>query len=350
MASLKSRTLGARRSSSCAGAALHEDALGSIISRLPGSADVTDAFTGPFVRWLLAAVSPVFESEPNIVVLRSPIHICGDLHGQLSDLFSILRMGGVPPGRRYLFLGDYVDRGSNSVEVMSLLMCLKVAFPEHVTLLRGNHESREMTRQFGFADECKAKLGKQIYRAFLAAFDRMPICAIVDDRVFCVHGGLAPGIETLEQIAAIERFGEIPDAGPFADMVWSDPDPDVAGWGPSDRGPTVFWGPAVARRFLSENRLKMIVRAHQVVDEGFEFPFEPDRSVVTVFSASCSPDDYCNKASFMVLTGDDPPTFTILPTCGPVVRATTGLKKRASKPAEQSPLKRKKKKRTRSVQ
>jgi serine/threonine-protein phosphatase PP1 catalytic subunit len=349
MASLTRRTIHRRRPLSGFVAVPHQDTLNDIISRLPASVDVTESFTAPFVRWLLTTVSPIFESEPNIVVLRSPIHICGDLHGQISDLISILRIGGVPPQQRYLFLGDYVDRGSNSVEVMSLLICLKVAFPEHVALLRGNHESRVMTQQFGFADECKVKLGKPIYRGFLQVFDRMPICAVIDDRIFCVHGGLAPGISTLEQIAAIGRFGEIPETGPLSDMLWSDPDPNVSGWGPSERGQTVIWGRDVARKFLTKNRLEMIVREHRVADDSFDFPFEPDCSAVIAFSASRSPDDFCNKTSFLAATGRDPPTFTILLNWQPVAQAAVALRKRPSKPLKPRQSRRKKKEQSRPV-
>jgi serine/threonine-protein phosphatase PP1 catalytic subunit len=289
------------------------DTLDLIIAGLPSPPNLPDLLTARFLQWLLSSVLPVFESSPNVVHVASPVHISGDLHGQLSDLISILRLAGVPPSHRLLFLGDYVDRGKNSVEVMALLFCLKLRFPEEVTLLRGNHECREVTRHYGFSGECKSKYGKHTYRQFCQVFDKMPVCAVVDDRVFCVHGGIAPGAMSLEAINEIERFGEIPEEGPLCDLLGSDPDPSLEEWGPSERGAAVCWGLASARKFLSKNGLEMIVRGHEIADDGYEFPFEPERCVVTVFSASCSPDEFTNKGCFMTIENGAPPKFTVLP-------------------------------------
>jgi hypothetical protein len=147
---------------------------------------------------------PVLASVPNVVHLNSAVHIAGDLHGQLPDLLSILRLARIPPSSTVLFLGDYVDRGSESVEVMSLLLCLKLRYPERVTLLRSNQESREMTGQYGFAAECKSEFGKQIHCLFCQAFNRLAMCAVVDNRVFCVHGWIGPGVTTLDHIGRLE--------------------------------------------------------------------------------------------------------------------------------------------------
>ena len=301
----------------------HRQTLMSLFSKSPELPDMTEQLNPPFIRWVLATVQVIFENEPNIVVLSSPIHICGDIHGQLHDLLSIFRLGGVPPNQKYLFLGDYVDRGSESVEVITMLFCLKILYPNRIYLLRGNHESREMTRIFGFADECRAKLNKQMHKFFCMVFNKMPICALIDDRIFCVHGGIGPTITSLDQIQQIDRMQEIPDEGAFSDLMWSDPSAKVADWAPSDRGTTFLWGLEPAKKFLCDNNMDMIVRGHQVANEGFDFPFAPERCVVTVFSATCYADEYRNKGCFMTIAGDGKMTFTDLPFMPPKARATT---------------------------
>jgi serine/threonine-protein phosphatase PP1 catalytic subunit len=160
-----------------------------------------------------------------------------------------------------------------------------------------------MSREGGFLAECQRKLNKGIWRTFCRVFTKMPICCIIDRRAFCVHGGLSPSISRISQIEAIDRYIEIPDDGPFSDLVWSDPDNGTYEWGPSDRGATFFWGEKVAREFLFENHLEMIIRGHQVVKNGHEFPFSPDISCVTVFSATCYDEDEDNKGCFMTLSG-----------------------------------------------
>jgi serine/threonine-protein phosphatase PP1 catalytic subunit len=180
-----------------------------------------------------------------------------------------------------------------------------------------------MTSIFGFADECRNKLNKGAYESVCLTFTKLPIAAVVDDRIFCVHGGLAPEVPNFDAIMAIDRFDEIPETGPLSDLTWSDPDHTVQEWGPSERGPTVVWGLGPLSRFLSDNRLEMIVRAHQVVPNGFDFPFGADHRVVTVFTASCSPDDYTNRAAFMSVEPGEEPTFTILPNAGPEAKTTS---------------------------
>ena len=270
-------------------------------------------------------VQPIFENEPNVIVESSPIHIVGDIHGQIGDLMSIFKLGGVPPDKKYLFLGDYVDRGKNSLEVISLLFCMKIMYPNRIFLLRGNHESREMTRIFGFADECKAKMNKQIHKFFCMAFNQMPLCALIDCHIFCVHGGIGPEVNSLQQIENMDRFGEVPEEGPMSDLLWSDPNPKTTDWEPSDRGSTYFWGLIPAKKFMLDNNLDLIVRGHQVANEGFDFPFAPEKCVVTVFSATCYADECRNKGCFMTINGDGSMTFTDLPFAAPAKRATARL-------------------------
>ncbi|OHT09631.1 Ser/Thr protein phosphatase [Tritrichomonas foetus] len=249
-------------------------------------------------------VCKVLLEEESLLYLESPIKICGDIHGQLNDLIRVLQTGGFDEDSKYLFLGDYVDRGPNSVEVICLLFALKLRFPNNVFLLRGNHESPEMTESFGFADECEEKLDASVLLHFYDAFDCLPIAALINNQIFCVHGGLSPEMTNVEEIKGIQRPTAIPDCGILADLLWSDPSPDTENWGPNDRGETFTWGLKVAQDFMDWNDLTRIVRGHQMAQNGIDFPFFPDRSVITVFTASNYAGRYDNVAAFVEVDSD----------------------------------------------
>ena len=149
--------------------------------------------------------------EENVVKVRTPVTICGDIHGQFYDLMELFKVGGRAPDTNYLFQGDYVDRGYYSVETVTLLICMKVRFRERVTILRGNHECRGITQVYGFYDECLRKYGNaNVWNYFTELFDYMPITALVEDRVFCLHGGLSPHIDSIDQVKGLNRFQETP--------------------------------------------------------------------------------------------------------------------------------------------
>ena len=159
------------------------------------------------VKLLCEKAKEIFTQEHNIVEVKSPVTVCGDIHGQFHDFMELFRIGGKSPDTNYLFMGDYVDRGHHSVEVVSLLIALKVRYPNRITVLRGNHESRQTTQVYGFYDECLQKYGNvSVWKYFTDVFDYMPLTALVDDQVFCLHGGLSPSIDTLDQIRALDRL------------------------------------------------------------------------------------------------------------------------------------------------
>ena len=161
--------------------------------------------------------------------------ICGDIHGQFFDMIELFKIGGEAPDSNYLFMGDYVDRGYYSVECVSLLMCLKVRYPNRIHLTRGNHESRQITQVYGFYDECMRKYGNpNVWKYFTDLFDCLPLTAVVENQIFCLHGGLSPSIETLDNIKMLDRYQETPQEGPMCDLLWSDPE-DRFGWGMSPR-------------------------------------------------------------------------------------------------------------------
>lgn len=237
------------------------------------------------------------------------IQVCGDIHGQFYDLKELFKVGGDVPETNYLFMGDFVDRGYYSVETFLLLLALKVRYPDRITLIRGNHESRQITQVYGFYDECMRKYGSvTVWRYCTEIFDYLSLSAIIDGKIFCVHGGLSPSIQYLDQIRAIDRKQEVPHDGPMCDLLWSDPE-DAQGWGVSPRGAGYLFGSDVVQQFNTANDIDMICRAHQLVMEGYKWHF--NETVLTVWSAP----NYCyrcgNVAAILELNENLTRDFTI---------------------------------------
>ncbi|CAN6468488.1 unnamed protein product [Victoria cruziana] len=247
---------------------------------------------------LCYASKDIFLTQPNLLELEAPINICGDIHGQYADLLRLFEYGGYPPRANYLFLGDYVDRGKQSIETICLLLAYKIKYPENFFLLRGNHECASINRIYGFYDECKRRFSVRLWRTFTDCFNCLPVAAIIDDKILCMHGGLSPEMESLEQIKMIERPIDVPDQGLLCDLLWADPDKEISGWGDNDRGVSFTFGADKVTEFLKKHDLDLICRAHQVVEDGYEF--FADRQLVTIFSAP----NYCgefNNAGAMML-------------------------------------------------
>jgi len=231
----------------------------------------------------------IFIQQPILLELEAPIKIVGDVHGQYYDLLRLFEYGGFPPEANYLFLGDYVDRGKQSLETVCLLLAYKVKFPENFFLLRGNHECASINRIYGFYDECKRRYSIKLWKTFTEAFNTLPVSAIVDEKILCMHGGLSPELKSFEQVRRIMRPTDVPDSGLLCDLLWSDPDKDISGWGENDRGVSYTFGPDVVTKFLNKHDLDLICRAHQVVEDGYEFFAR--RQLVTLFSAP----NYCGE-------------------------------------------------------
>lgn len=250
-------------------------------------------------------------SQPVLAELVPPLKICGDIHGQYTDLLRLFEMGGFPSVERpYLFLGDYVDRAQQSIETACLLLCYKLKFPEHVVLLRGNHECSSINRVYGFYDECKRRYNLKLWRAFCCVFDCLPIACVIAERIFCVHGGLSPSLHRMEQLLRVKRPLTVGDCGMVCDLLWSDPDPDVSGWAESGRGVSYQFGPSVIDAFLEKHDFDLIVRAHQVVEDGYEF-FH-GRKLVTIFSAPNYCNEFDNLAAMMVIDAQLHCSFLVL--------------------------------------
>jgi diadenosine tetraphosphatase ApaH/serine/threonine PP2A family protein phosphatase len=201
--------------------------------------------------------------EPVLLNLTGDFITVGDLHGNVDDLLQILGNFGYPPARSYLFLGDYVDRGSNSIEVLLLLYSLKILFPNHIYLLRGNHEFKAICNKYGFSEECETFFEtKKTYNRFCKSFCEMPIAAVMNDRVFCVHGGLSPKIDKLSEIMEIAKPLHDLKASAAQDLLWSDPSNECSGFEKSERGMGFRFDSEVTANFVSRNRLTMMIRAH----------------------------------------------------------------------------------------
>ncbi|KAG6770267.1 hypothetical protein POTOM_025943 [Populus tomentosa] len=325
----------------------------------------------PQVRTLCEKAKEILMQESNVQPVKSPVTICGDIHGQFHDLAELFHEGfvldsllrPVPnafedssypecPDTNYLFMGDYVDRGYYSVETVTLLVALKVRYYHRITILRGNHESRQITQVYGFYDECLRKYGNaNVWKIFTDLFDYFPLTALVsktfyfwglllifllrlyrlvnhdsvfpsivvfgssslrffmfqndpskmvESEIFCLHGGLSPTIETLDNIRNFDRVQEVPHEGAMCDLLWSDPD-DRCGWGISPRGAGYTFGQDISEQFNHVNSLKLIARAHQLVMDGFNWAHE--QKVVTIFSAP----NYCYRCGNMasILEVDD---------------------------------------------
>ena len=232
---------------------------------------------------ICTAVREVLLAQPALIELSQPVKIVGDVHGQYTDLIRMFEMCGFPPNANYLFLGDYVDRGKQSLETILLLFCYKLKFPENFFLLRGNHECANVTRVYGFYDECKRRCNIKVWKTFVDAFNCLPIAAIVAGKIFCVHGGLSPSLSHMDDIRQIARPTDVPDYGLLNDLLWSDPADMETDWEANERGVSYCFGKKVITEFLQRNDFDLVCRAHMVVEDGYEF-FQ-DRILVTVFSA-----------------------------------------------------------------
>ncbi|KAG4997620.1 hypothetical protein JHK82_028384 [Glycine max] len=287
------------------------------------------------IRHLCAASREIFLQQPNLLELEAPIKICEwisnvqhqsrvdcnllryallvlylqglqphssnsdvsymmrrgkcDVHGQYSDLLRLFEYGGLPPEANYLFLGDYVDRGKQSLETICLLLAYKIKYPENFFLLRGNHECASINRIYGFYDECKRRFNVRLWKTFTECFNCLPVAALIDEKILCMHGGLSPDILNLDQIRNLQRPTDVPDTGLLCDLLWSDPSKEVQGWGMNDRGVSYTFGADKVSEFLQKHDLDLICRAHQVVEDGYEF--FANRQLVTIFSAP----NYCGE-------------------------------------------------------
>jgi len=262
------------------------------------------------IRGLCIKSREIFMNQPILIELEAPIKICGDVHGQYYDLLRLFEYGGFPPEANYLFLGDYVDRGKHSLETICLLLAYKIKYPENFFLLRGNHECASINRIYGFYDECKRRYSIKLWKTFTECFNCLPVAALIDEKILCMHGGLSPELQNLDQIRRIIRPTDVPDSGLLCDLLWSDPDKDAQSWGDNERGVSFVFGPEIVASFLKKQDLDLICRAHQVVEDGYEFFAK--RQLVTLFSAPNYCGEYDNAGAMMSVDENLMCSFQIL--------------------------------------
>ncbi|CAI5741394.1 unnamed protein product [Hyaloperonospora brassicae] len=269
-----------------------------------------------FVIQILLKIKDMLCALPSLLRISLPrdnpdahFTVCGDTHGQFYDVCNIFSLNGLPSETNpYLFNGDFVDRGSFSLEVVMTLFAMKIVYPQHVHLLRGNHESKNMNKIYGFEGEVKHKYDETVMQLFTEVFNWLPLAAVIEDKVLVVHGGLfSEQNVTLADIEKIDRNHEPPESGLMSDLMWSDPQP-FPGRGPSKRGIGLSFGPDVTSAFLEHNKLDLLVRSHEVKDEGYLV--EHDGKCITVFSAPNYCDQMGNKGAFIRFGTDMKPRFT----------------------------------------
>lgn len=243
------------------------------------------------------------KTQPIHLDLNGNIYIVGDIHGNLYDLFRIFYASGPPPQSRFLFLGDYVDRGEFSLEVITLLVSLMISYPESIYLLRGNHEFASVNKTYGFYEQMMTKEnGEALWCRFQEIFAWLPLTAVVNNTSFCVHGGISPTFPRIRMVVRFQRPINDYSDPTLTDLLWSDPTTFFEEYGLSKRGTGNAYGTAAVNEFLTANGMERIIRAHQCVFEGIE-EFNGGK-VITVFSTSYYSHDLPNKCGLLHMNED----------------------------------------------
>ena len=259
-----------------------------------------------YLLQIIKANIDIFKNQKSLIDIEikqnEMINICGDTHGQFYDLLNIFKINGYPSEKNpYLFNGDFVDRGSFSLETITTLLLFKLLYPNHFYLSRGNHEARNLNKIYGFEKEILTKYNKDIYEAFIKLFYSLPLAHVINNKILIIHGGLFSSDDiTLNDIRNINRFIEVPVEGIMCELLWSDPT-IIPGRRPSNRGVGILFGPDVANNFLKKNNLNLLIRSHECKQDGYE----KIGNVLTVFSAPNYCDQMRNKGAIVKIFGKD---------------------------------------------
>ena len=271
-----------------------EDIIGRVLNgRLPGANEIC---------WICDQVKGILRCEDNVVRIRAPVNVCGDLRGYFECLLEVLRVGGEPGEVNYVFLGNYIGLGKGSINIFCLLFLYKIKYPGKVCLLRGNYETREMAAGKKLADECENKFcGQGLWEAIVDVFMYLPLACLIDDSIFCVHCGLSPTVTTIDEINKIERFTEftrkLPPEGPVCEFLMTIPKEAESEWGFEPLTYNFSYGSKVSDLFKAENGIKLIVRSNCIVKQGYDIMH--NGNLITIFSASNHLGPYINTGAIL---------------------------------------------------
>lgn len=258
------------------------------------------------VKEMLSRMKDMNSKMANIVFLEQPGHIriVGDTHGQFQDLLNIFKLFGEPSTENpYLFNGDYVDRGSMGIEILLTLFAWKLANPNCIYMNRGNHETIVMNASYGFSKECSSKYNSNMFTLFSDFFNYLPLGHVINKKCLVIHGGLLKDQNvTIDDINKMNRFGQPPETGPLNDILWSDP-MEENGFAPSPRGVTSTFGPDVTEKFLKNNGLDLVIRSHQVQENGYCEMH--NKKCITIFSAPNYIGQMGNKGAVILMNFND---------------------------------------------
>ncbi|KAL4002913.1 Serine/threonine-protein phosphatase PP1 isozyme 2 [Acanthocheilonema viteae] len=275
---------------------------------------------------LLQETKAVLQSQSTFTEIDAPVIVCGDIHGQYSDMLRIFDKCGFPPEANYLFLGDYVDRGKQSIETVCLLFCFKIKYPENFFLLRGNHECARINRVYGFYEEVNRRYRSvRLWEVFQDTFNYLPYAACIAGKILCMHGGLSPKLTDFDSLRNIERPSDPQPPSMELDILWSDPDESVQGWQPNSRGISFVFGVDVLTEVCEKLNIDLVARAHQVVQDGYEF--FGNRRLVTIFSAPHYCGEFDNAAAAMSVAEDLSCSFHVFKPTAKAVRMAMKQKK-----------------------
>lgn len=272
---------------------------------------------------IIKKVSKIFRKEKTVLQISkkskdSNIVIVGDIHGSLGSLIHIFNKNGSPQKTQYLFLGDYVDRGENSCEVLILLYAYKCLYPHNIYLLRGNHEFRRLNDKFGFKEECTNRVkqiinGKVIsrsnefYTKITRSYKYLPLCAILNNKIFCVHGGITRLLKNRKQLFNMKKvtYNFMINGTPQTEFLWSDPDQSISNYDKSPREIGSIFGENALDDFLTKMKFDLVIRGHEYETNGYNWPFGINNRILTVFSSSHYCGDFNNAAVALVNSNCD---------------------------------------------
>jgi serine/threonine-protein phosphatase PP1 catalytic subunit len=274
---------------------------------------------------LCQAAKEVFISQSSLIEVDPPVVVCGDIHGQYSDLLRVFDKNGFPPEANYLFLGDYVDRGRQNIETISLMFCYKIKYPENFFMLRGNHECPAINRVYGFFEECNRRYKSvRLWNSFQDTFNWMPLCGLIGGKILCMHGGLSPQLTSIDQLRSLPRPQDPPNPSMGIDLLWADPDQWGKGWQANTRGVSYVFGQDVVVDACNKLEIDLVARAHQVVQDGYEF--FANRRLVTIFSAPHYCGQFDNAAATMAVAEDLSCSFSVYRPTAKAVRMALATK------------------------